>query len=220
MSAGLLLPGIWLDGDHTKPFQVGPTIWERPFERDSNLYVYRVTMRVLKKYYAPMAVDSAGPEGGFLVKESTPKSVDGTLLLEFERTFALVPNSRNEFEGFVYSFTDTITTTNNETGDTQQSLLQTPVSLTSRVQYDYFHCPGAALLPNGTNPYQIPVIQGVHYFQAGPAVFYYGTLPADSTIPTVNLGIELVAEDSIVTPWMGFIFQRKTRFVPNLNPVT
>lgn len=206
---------IFLDGDHTVAFPVSPIVWERPFKLDSRKYVYRQTYRQLAAYWKPMPLSSRGPQGGFLVEESEPKSVSGTALLEFVRTFALVPLSRNEYEDTSYSFQKVITSFNSDTREETQSLLEIPMSLTSRVQYDYFHVPNASLIVPAT-PYSVVVFRGQHYYQAGSAVDWVGTDPSASPIPSVASGLELVGEDSKVRSWKGFIFERVTRCVPKL----
>jgi hypothetical protein len=94
--------GIFFDGDHTQPFAVSPLIWERPFERDSAQYINRQTFRQLLANYSPLAVDTPGPYGDFLIEESKPKDVSGGIG-EFERAYSLVPNSRNEEEPYIYT---------------------------------------------------------------------------------------------------------------------
>lgn len=123
------MPSPFYDGDFTIAKQVGQPIFSAPFPADPLEYVYRVTYWQLRASFEALEKDTNGPYGGFFIGgEMNFRDLDGGIV-SFEREFAILPGTRNEFESFVYSYQCVL-------GGT--SVVETPLNSLSRVQYDYF----------------------------------------------------------------------------------
>jgi hypothetical protein len=127
---------VLYDGDYTKAQQAGAAIPVNPIPEDPQPYIYRIRYwQFLANYSTSLpAPGSAGPNGGYYVGEVPNSFHDiGGGVVEFVREFAFVPQSRNEFESFVYSYQYWQVSGGNG------SITEVPVTTLSRVQYDYFH---------------------------------------------------------------------------------
>lgn len=207
----MIVDGVYWDGDYSEPVPVGAPIWEQPFERDNNRYIYRQRYHQDKDSWSPLPLDSAGPNGGGLVEESKPQDL-GSGILEFVRAFSTVPISRSEEEPFVMNwqlieanigFGTVINFAYNTVSFPSGSNLgELQIATTSRVQYDYFRT---------TNPQSIAILRAYKLTKIVDNAWAVIGSPGYSTINGVN---QVVAEDSQVRPWKGNIYERATRWVP------
>jgi len=223
----------------------------QPFRSNQSFIVIEQEFMVAEQYYIPMRLNtpywlgwSVGWTGYlglltncFLVEEGPLVHVGGGIVV-IKRKFASLPDTRNEYESYAYSFPALNNGTNNRFGLNR--------IVPSRVQYDYFvfddlnilsiplFNPSSAMLgrrlnattglfPNGI------ILEEQHYYKNGGASLNMQVDPdqplVDGASPTnpsyteymswVSGGHEIVAETSIFGPgaWMGNIYQRKTRFI-------
>lgn len=92
------------DGDFTTASAVGPIIPSYPVEGDTSAVLYRQDFMVDAQYYSRLALDTAHAtiSGAYLVDESTPQHYGGGIV-QFTRTYAKIPNDRNEYETYSYT---------------------------------------------------------------------------------------------------------------------
>lgn len=133
-----------------------------PFEGDTVSFVTTQNFIQLAANFEPLPLNSPDPEDptAFLIGESERRDIGGELV-EWTRTYARVPVSRNEFETYAYTFPGFVATYNSEYhspwADAGVSILPyfpiTPAptltdpgraptvrTVTSRLAYDYFLC--------------------------------------------------------------------------------
>jgi hypothetical protein len=89
------------DGTYTEPFAVGPVLFECPFPGDIVSTVGRQPYCVEASSFARAALDTPHPDypDHYLVDETTPHHV-GAAVVQWERVYARIPNSRIESESF------------------------------------------------------------------------------------------------------------------------
>ncbi len=186
---------VLYDGDFTVAQLAGPPVYEIPFKTDPKPYAYKLLYWQFAADFTDLAFGTAGPLGGTYVggTPGTFKSV-GAGIVEFSREFALLPDTRNEYESFVYSFQFW------QTVSGSSSIAEAPKTMASRVQFDYFQTDDFSSIELPRAPRVIQVFDALH-FQNG-----YGSL-----VP----GEEILAEDSTVKLWRGNIYERVQRFIVN-----
>lgn len=169
-------------------WEAGLPVFETPFELDPKPYIYRLNYKVVASAFASLARDAEGPYGGYHVGENNFRPEIGGIL-SFIREFARVPDSRNEFESYIYSY---------QYGVDGTSILEYPTTVTSRVQYDYFRT---------NNPESIELPRAPRLVNIGSFVYeiehYLDLEPGDV----------FLAEDAILRVWKGTIYERIQRFV-------
>lgn len=184
---------ILYDGDFTVAQLAGPPEYEIPFKADPKPYAYKLPYWQFLANYTELPLGSAGPLGGTYVGGAAGSfKAIGAGIIEFTREYALVPDTRNEYESFVYSFQWWQCSGS-------CSIAEIPKTVPSRLQYDYFltDTPTTSIgLPRA--PRVIDLFGGL-IFQNG-----YGALVA---------GQEILAEDSCFRLWKGNIYERVQRFV-------
>lgn len=199
-SSGIVSPvaGVNYDGRHTSAQISGGPNYSAPFPTDPGRYLYTQEYWVEQPNFVSLPLDSGGPYGGYHVGESNFKDLGGGIL-SFTREFALVPKARDEFENFTYTFQNVIVQGGSLTGEgASGSLIETPLTVHSRIAYDYFFT---------TTPSQISLPR------APRVVNIAGTLFGIHGWGTFAAGQEILAEDATFDCWKGHIYERKRRFV-------
>jgi Putative Ig domain len=229
---------VLYDGDYTVAQQAGSPIPVNPLPEDPKPYIYRIKFWQFLSSYEQLEPGSVGPNGGYYVGEVPGSFQDvGAGVVEFVREFALVPDSRNEFESFTYSYQFIFA----------GEIIEVPSVTLSRVQYDYFHLNsvpdalastkapenmggGAARVTNaggwgGTAPGSTGGSSWIAGSNAGGSITEIHLPKAPKVIKigpglyglngwgTLVAGEEILAEDATIKQWRGLIFERKQRFV-------
>jgi hypothetical protein len=142
---------VLYDGDYTQAQQAGSPIPVAPIAADPKPYVYRIKYWQFLASYRQPTPGSAGPNGGYYVGDLPGSFHDiGGGVIEFVREFALVPDSRNEFESFVYPYQFVQCSSG-------CSIAEIPTTTLCRIQYDYFHL---GSVPRALSSVQAPDGQG------------------------------------------------------------
>jgi hypothetical protein len=240
---------VLYDGDYTVAQQAGSAVPVNPIPEDPKPYLYRIKYWQFLANYAPPDPGSAGPNGGYFVGEVPGSFQDvGAGVVEFVREFAFIPDSRQEFESYTYSYQYW------QISGGSGSVTEVPMTTLSRVQYDYFHLSsvpqalaslqaaegaggGATSLTNGSSGWQGVVGGGSvdHWISGGvgadgasisqislpkaPRVFQvFNAIYFRNGYGGLVNGEEILAEDATLRRWRGLIFERKQRFVVYINP--
>ena len=185
-----------------------PLIPEIPFASDPTPYVWRQTFTQALDEWEPMERGERHANGAYLVGESNPSHFGGGMV-EWERVWAKVPKRRVEAEGSVFTL---------ERVEGNQILRNTRPT-TCELWYDYFYAPG-------DKAFQIPLYSAERivrlndeFVKLGGAIFTRaGITPPPSLISPIplfetNSQVRVVVEDSILTRWMGDIYERLTKTV-------
>ncbi len=190
-SGGIYRPvaGVVYDGRHTTAQPSGGPEYSAPFPIDPARYLYTQEYWVEHPNFVSLPLDSGGPYGGVHVGESNFKDLGGGIL-SFTREFALVPAARNEYESFVYSYQDVLFSPT-------VSLAETPLTVPTRVQYDYFHT---------TDP------TGISLPKAPKAILVFDEIYEINGWGSLVVGQEYLAEDATMRCWKGHIYERQQRF--------
>jgi hypothetical protein len=188
------------DGNYKKIAQVGCDEWSLPFSDrgDQKSFELVRTYRVGQGYWKP---EKAGyklkSERGicYLVTETDPRNI-GNGILEWQRIFASVPETRQEGGSIVYSaqILSTQVSYDFETPPSAPEVTEVPLTMACRVQWEYFlDLPPPLLKP------QVLVVYGsvIKIGGWGQSVF----------------GREYPAEDSEVGIYKGRIYYRRTPFI-------
>lgn len=122
--------GVHYDGDFSIAQPNGGPIDEIPFPADPKPYLYKQRYWQNRSDFSTLALDIPGPFGGFHVGESRFND-EGGGVTSFDREFATLPATRNEYESFVYPFP--IWAIGSGGG-----IQEFPFSVNSRIQFDYF----------------------------------------------------------------------------------
>jgi hypothetical protein len=194
------MPDILYDGDYTVAQLVGPPEFEIPFKTDPKPYVYKLPYWQFLNNFEDLPFGTSGPLGGTYVG-GTPgnfKSVGGGIV-EFRREFALIPDTRSEYESFTYSYQLPVI-------GAQASIIELPLVVQSRLQFDYFQTddPETEIdLPRA--PRAVVILNVLYGFND------WGTLYFSPT------GTEFLAEDATYKCWIGNIYERRQRFCRWIN---
>lgn len=172
----------------------GLPLLDVPFSADPRPYICRVPYKVKVGLFSSLAVDSFGPYGGYHAGESDFRDYSGGVI-GFTREFALIPDSRSEYESYTYGY---------QTVSLGGALIEVPITVPSRIQYDYFRTdvPSAIELSRAPRLFDV---EGVIYQINGWEDLEYGD--------------EFLAEDASLRVWKGKIYERRQRFVEFLNIV-
>ncbi len=128
-----------------------------------------------------------------LVETSPAKDVSGGVV-EFTRTYAQIPPTRVEFEGYGYSY---------QFADIGAgTIYELPLSVRSRLVYTYYFT---------KTPEAIPLVHAFRIAKVADSFFFVGTAPEDGDT-------ELLGEDDKLTRWRGNIWEHVARWVPILTP--
>ena len=182
-------PGTFYDGSYVKPVRHGAIVPRRDPRTRSMLY--QVRYHQLATEYSPARWSTRGPKNSFLVEEGDPRDTDIAGVVEFERTYAAVPSSWEDYEEYHY-INQALESISGTT-----TLIEWGKLTTSKLRYDYFHT---------LTPDVIRLFTAYRLTSLGGNTFVLG-----AHSPTLN-GWE-VAEDSTIRRWMGNIYERVTRYV-------
>jgi hypothetical protein len=194
------LSRCYFDGDFTTAQLAGPPQFEIPFKTDPKPYAYKLPYWQFLSNFADISFGTPGPLGGTYVGGSpgTFKSIGGGII-EFWREFALVPDTRSEFESFVYPYQFYFPMIG------RSGTAELPITTSSRVQFDYFRT---------DDPSSIPLPRAPKMWAPG-AVFFLNDWLSVALSPD---GTEVLAQDSTLKQWKGDIFERQSRFIRWINP--
>lgn len=195
------MPQILYDGDFTVAQIAGSPEFSIPFATDPKPYLYKLKYWQFLNNFVEPALGELGPLGGGYVGGSpgTFKSIGGGVI-EFEREYARVPDTRSEWESYVYDYHVVFFTL----GLPNYCAEGTPLRLNSRIQFDYFatNDPNTIDLPRA--PKLMPSCLGT---------IQIGEFPTPET-PT---GTEVQAEDATFKIWKPGIYERQIRFIKWLS---
>jgi hypothetical protein len=233
----------WATGNYALANPVGLPAFSAPIPATTTQCVLRQKFQQFKNQFSALALNTAHPDYAtfYLVAEGELFDLGGGVV-EWERTYAAVPASYDEFESFAYSFIGFMGTVMNYsgfgggvfnamvvTGRVPQAFV-----LNSRVHHDYFMV-GAGL--TYTTAGAIPSVLATRYYApvlygGTPEICLYlwdtfGAIAATNPSRTTYNGWvtdatsnqwaattgQLVAEDSRLTRWWGNIWLRETRYV-------
>lgn len=191
------------DGDFAKEFITSRT---PIIDAETGTMLYKVTYQINQSDYVAqnagtkrtLALNSRDvATGGYYIDEGEDARMLSNGVLEFTRLFAIIPQSRDDYESFSMSYQLYVTGAGN--------ILEARTTVLSRVHKDYFFA---------LNPDTIPLRKAYRLFQFDQNTFYYtGEKPPDDAT-------EILAEDEQINRWRGRgnIFVRKSRYVPVFNP--
>ncbi len=191
----------------TSEWEADLPVWETPFAADPKPYVYRLLYKVKASAFVSMPLYQAGPYGGIHAGEDNFKTSKGGIL-SFYREFARKPDSRNEFQSYVYAH-QSVTYTSivgffpatppyTTIAYSNASISELPVTVQSRVQYDYFDTLQPDTIPLPKAP------RVILYNTIGYGIHGWGNLRA---------GDQILAEDATIRIWKGRIYERVMRLV-------
>lgn len=192
-SRGCHMPSVLFDGDYTTPQQAGLPQYESPFPADPKRYLYSVPYWQFDTDYVPEAIGTAGPYGGFNVGDSSPKSVGGGVV-EYQRSYALVPDTRSEFESHVYSYQIVLV-------GAEGGITEIPTTTNSRVQFDYFKTDTPLDIDLPKAPRAVQILNVIYLLHDWLSVWESPS------------GTEVLAEDATLHIWKPGIYERKQRFI-------
>lgn len=185
---------VLYDGDFTVAQLAGPPEYEIPFKADPKPYAYKLPYWQFLSSYTELPLGSAGPLGGTYVGGSAGSfKAIGAGIIEFTREYAIIPDTRNEYESFVYAFQFW------QCVDGNCSIAEVPKTIPSRVQYDYF------LTDTPVASIGLP--------RAPRIIDLFGALYAQNGFGVEVVGTEILAEDSVFRLWKGNIYERVQRFI-------
>jgi hypothetical protein len=194
------MPQALYDGDFTQAQIAGPPEFETPFAADPTPYIYSLRYWQFLNNFTEPALGDPGPLGGIYAGGSsgTFKSVGGGVI-EFSRTYVLVPNSRNEWETYVYAYHLPFTSW----GFPATCVETVSLRVNSRIQYDYYATddPDSIELPRA--PQILSTCIGNVFLGD-----YFELI--DPATPT---GTEILAEDASFRIWKPGIYERRMRFI-------
>ncbi len=191
------MPTLLFDGDYTQAQLAGPPNFEIPFKTDPKPYAYKLKYWQLLNYFSEPALGDAGPLGGGYVGGSpgTFKSVGGGVI-EFDREYARVPDTRSEPESFVYSYPIILT-------GASGGITEMPITTHSRVQFDYFATDDIATIDLPRAPKAFQLLQTIYLLNGLSEYVCTGAAT----------GTEIQAQDATLKVWKPGIYERQTRFV-------
>ncbi len=211
---------IILDGDFTVATVMGPPRFSPAFERDTTLYVLEQDYLQLESSFAPLALNTAasGYADFLLVSESQHEAQIGGVV-KWTRTYAKRPPTRNEYSSLSYNFIGLYGTFGvNIVAITGRDRFTKTVNM--REQWDFFLIPA-----DYATPELIPTIPALKYTYGASATiladyladsppFTAASTPSRTTYENlVATGQEIAARDSILVPWKGNFWIRKSSYI-------
>lgn len=175
------------DGDFSIASQTGPIIKSLDQRKRSIIYRQPMIQEIATWVAAERSI--VGPDGGFLVEESAPEHVGGGLC-KWDRVFAEVPSSRDEFEPYVHAYQFVI----------DGAIAEMALPVKSTVAYSY---------ERTTSPEDITILRAYRLAILGGIIYATGDAPTP--------GEPIIATDTQVERWMGDIFEIRTRYVPEFS---
>lgn len=225
---------LWTDGTYTTEEKVGAPRYSCVIPGVATAVVLKVDYVVFAANYSPLALNTDyGTATGFrCVGDSELQDLGGGVS-KFTRTFAKVPATWTEYGDYSYSFIGLAGAfgVNTETATGRDRFTKI---VRSKIDYDYWIEDGSSQTQNGetatiTTAANIPLIAQTKYYEAGYATletdylkdsppYATATVPSRTTYDGYISGgtYVLVPEGSIITRWMGKIWQRKTLYIQAL----
>jgi len=188
------------DGDFTVAQLAGPPQFEIPFKVDPKPYAYKLPYWQFLSNYVDIPFGTAGPIGGTYVGGSpgTFKSIGGGII-EFWREYAVIPDTRSEYESFVYSYQIVLIGSGG-------GITEMPITVQSRLQYDYFQTDDPET--------EIDLPKAPRAFQVLNVIYLLNGWLSAFLAPSGN---EILAEDATYKQWKGNIYERKQRLVRSIS---
>ena len=221
----------WAEGGFAIAKPVGLPRFSAPIPSTTTQYLMRQTFQQFKNQFAALALNTAHPDYAtfYLVGEGELQDIGGGAV-QWERTYAAVPASHDEYESFSYQFVGFmgIVWQGNWFGTAVTGRAPFARIVSSRYHHDYFLV-GAGLTYATAG--DIPNVLGQRYYSTslldpGTQVTYLadaytiGSITFLATSPTataykalIAAGTEIVAEDSRLTRWQGNVWLRQTRYI-------
>ena len=190
-------PRIYLDGDYSIAQVSGPPEFEIPFATDPKPYVYKLSYWQFFDDFSEPALGDPGPIGGGYAGGSAGSIKQiGAGIVEFSRTYARVPDSRSEWESFVYSYQIILVGGGG-------GITELPLTVQSRIQFDYFQT---------DNPSSIDIPRAGKAVQVSNTIYMLNDFC--NTVLHAPTGQEILALDATYKIWKPGIYERQMRFIP------
>jgi hypothetical protein len=180
------------DGDFTVPEPVGLPIFQSPIRATTAEYIFTQDWMQALKDYKPAALNTPHPSAGqtpdysaFVLVAEGPRQDMGGGIVKWQRTYAKLPASHDEFESYAYPFIGLAgawTVGNQSSVVTATGRGRTSHVVTSRVQHDYF------LVRAPSTAGDIPILKALRYFA--------GALPG----PNTGLETDFVIDETGAVP--------------------
>ena len=221
----------WAEGSYAIAKPVGLPRFSAPIPSTTTQYLMRQTFQQFKNQFAALALNTAHPDYAtfYLVGEGELQDIGGGAV-QWERTYAAVPASHDEYESFSYQFVGfggIIWYSGNRYGTTITGREPFMRIVSSRYHHDYFLV-GAGLTYATAG--DIPSVLGQRYYAGGldptlqstylwdtdtvGLITYFATSPTATAYKAlITAGTEIVAEDSRLTRWQGNMWLRQTRYI-------
>jgi len=216
-----------VDGDLDTPAACGLPVFSSPISASTKEYVFVQEWMCSRKAFAFTPLDTPHPSASqlpdysaYVLVEEGPRGDMGGGMVKWNRTYAIVPDSHDEYESYSYHFIGFETFSGIFVGRSRLSRI-----VVSRVAHDYFFAPGG-------NPSSVEILSETRYVADQPgedpssasdidflsnfgyAAAPHGTTPNLTTYQAwMATGVELIAESSHLSRWKGNIYQRQTRYV-------
>ncbi len=211
-----------VDGDFTVASATAKPQFSNPFAEVNAAYILRQPFMQLLANYAPVTLNTAHPDfSDFKLAEESERQPIGAGLVTWDRTYAKVPSTFNQFESVNYNFIGFYGTTIAINTTAQSGRWRFVKTVTCRIANEFFRI-GAG--ETYTDPADIPILPAQTYYigDANQLTDYLGDddiLDTPST-PTrteyetmIAGGDEIIIEDSRLVHWIGAIWLRQTRYV-------
>lgn len=157
----------FVDGDFTVIRFTGWPVLHQPFAGDNGEYLLEQKCMQYGSNFAATALNTAYPLAPYtsyvLVSESPLRDVNGGLV-EWTQTYALVPNTRNDYSSISYNFIGYYGSVANLATGLVTKIIGRPratYSVKCRIQNDYYFC---ATGQTYTTPSAIPIIAAQRYY--------------------------------------------------------
>lgn len=194
------------DGDFTVAEPISLPLFSSPVRATTAEYTFTQEWMVARKNFAPTPLNTPHPSAGqfpdysaYILVSEGPRQDFGGGVVKWQRTYAKVPDTHDEFESYSYSFIGIAGFW--EVGNVSSSVTatgrpRTTHLVSSRVRHEYFKTgPGTAY----PTPGDIPSLEGLKYFAGatpGPNTGFetdfvndaVGLLPATSPSRTIYNG--------------------------------
>lgn len=223
-----------VDDDLTVPQESGPIRYSAPLPDGKTYLLEQDFMQFAKKFEALPQGSQHPEQPSYYLYEETPLVSLGAGVVTWSRKYVRLPEARDEFETFVYTFPGWIGGDSDITDDARDPFTETIIS---RVRFEYFQpgvSPGIAkpkdiqvyerfqVFAQGGRNYPVDVLGGVTTPTKDQYISALSTpvlvTPAESAFGVYRYVLipsekQLVAETSSVRRWIGDVYERKTRYV-------
>lgn len=216
------------DGTFTTATLHGPYRRSLPIVGDTTAQIIEQDFQIAYGSFSALALDTAHATvtSAYLVSETPPSEVGGGIL-QWTRVYATVPATRSDYESFSYRFPGYLGTLNppynQYYGDDPEGRDPLVLTVSSRIEYKYALCATGQTYTTPTAFYNALGVSAqvysintndearVDYLFDGSPSASDPTLTAYQALVTAKT--EIVAEDSVMSRYMGNIYQIATRYV-------